>query len=48
VVRATNGAIFLNDAELGGASVVIAWPRFQGKVVGGPPRARRRAEPGVF
>jgi signal transduction histidine kinase len=48
VVRATDGAIFLNDAELGGASVVIAWPRFQGKAGGGVPRTRRGAKPGVF
>jgi signal transduction histidine kinase len=30
VVRATNGRIFLDDAELGGASVAVAWPRFRG------------------
>jgi signal transduction histidine kinase len=48
VVRATNGEIFLNDAELGGASVAIVWPRFQGKAGSGPPRIRRRAEPGVI
>jgi signal transduction histidine kinase len=35
VVRATNGRIFLDDAELGGASISISWPRFKGNAGGG-------------
>jgi two-component system, OmpR family, sensor histidine kinase CiaH len=31
VVAATQGAISLSDAELGGASVVVVWPRFHGR-----------------
>jgi signal transduction histidine kinase len=46
VVRATSGTIFLDDAELGGASVVVVWPRFHGKTVDGP--APREARSGVF
>jgi signal transduction histidine kinase len=34
VVRATNGRIFLDDAELGGARVTISWPRFRGEANG--------------
>jgi signal transduction histidine kinase len=48
VVRATNGEIFLKDAELGGASVAVVWPRFQGKTGGGSLHAHRGAEPRVF
>jgi signal transduction histidine kinase len=48
VVRATNGEMFLNDAELGGASVAVMWPRFQGRISGGTPRLHRGAEPRVF
>lgn len=48
VVRATNGEMFLNDAELGGASVAVIWPRFQGRISGGTPRLHRGAEPRVF
>jgi signal transduction histidine kinase len=44
VVRATDGRIFLNDAELGGASVAVAWPRFQGKAGSGTSH-KRRGEP---
>jgi signal transduction histidine kinase len=44
VVRATDGRIFLNDAELGGASVAVSWPRFQGKA-GGSSHKRHGAEP---
>jgi signal transduction histidine kinase len=42
VVRATGGRIFLGDAELGGARVVITWPRSQGKTGGGA--AHRRGD----
>jgi signal transduction histidine kinase len=48
VAQATNGRIFLEDAELGGASVAVAWPRFRGKAGGGPSSGRRGAEPRVF
>jgi signal transduction histidine kinase len=44
VVRATNGRIFLDDAELGGARVVVAWPRFHRKTGGGPTQGRRDAQ----
>jgi signal transduction histidine kinase len=47
VVRATNGHIFLDDAELGGASVAITWPRFHGKAAGGP-HGRRETESRVL
>jgi signal transduction histidine kinase len=47
VVGATGGRIFLNDAELGGASVAVAWPRFQGKAGGGSSHGRRGADPGI-
>ncbi len=39
VVRATEGEIFLNDAEMGGASVAVAWPRFQSGTGVWPPHA---------
>jgi two-component system sensor histidine kinase CiaH len=48
VVRATSGHIFLDDAELGGASVAVAWPRFRGNAGAGPGRGRREAAPRVF
>jgi signal transduction histidine kinase len=41
VVRATNGQISLDDAELGGARVAITWPRFEGKTGGGLAHGRR-------
>jgi len=31
VIGATNGQISLDDAQLGGASVLVTWPRVQGK-----------------
>jgi signal transduction histidine kinase len=45
VVRATNGKIFLDDAELGGARVVITWPRLSGKTHGGAAHGHRERQP---
>jgi signal transduction histidine kinase len=40
VVRATGGRILLDDAELGGARVVVTWPRFQTRTGSGPAQGR--------
>jgi signal transduction histidine kinase len=48
VVAATQGALSLDDAELGGASVAVVWPRFQGKTTSEPRHGRGRAEPEVL
>lgn len=48
VVRATHGAIFLEDADLGGARVCVAWPRFAQKGTGRSAHGRREVKSRVL